>query len=204
VDRAIVAEPDKSSIRSMGFTEDGRSVYIISGNTFSYCYDVKSANWHERRSAGQSRWNRSCHAFFNGQVLFGDSTQPKIYRSSKDLTDEAGDPIIWQIQIPPISGWPRGFKVNELSVDMVSGVGTTLGPSTDTNPELLIDYTKDGGVSWASTRRCPLGAAGQRQTRVQEHAFGRFDHNGVTFRFTCSANVKKALQQIAIDISPLR
>jgi hypothetical protein len=204
VDRAIAGEPDKNSIRAMGLTENGRPVYIITGSTFTYGYDSKSQQWHQRKSAGLPRWRASCYASFAGKILFGDYASPKIYRSDVSLLDEAGSPIVWQIQLPPIHMWPAGFKVNNVWVDMVTGVGLNSGVEDDDSPELVIDYSKDGGDSWAAATRHSLGAMAQRFVRVKRRALGRFDHNGVTLRLTCSARVARGLQQVAIDADQLK
>jgi hypothetical protein len=203
VDRAVKAEPDAASIRGMGLTEDGRPVYILVGSTFSFAYDTKSSKWHERKSKGMTRWRANCAAQFSGKTLYGHYASPIIYRSDRSLDDEAGDPIVWQIQTPPISMWPVAFKVNTLWVDMITGVGINSGVATDDSPELIIDYSKDGTSFGAETRHS-LGTTGQRQVRVKRRSLGRFNHNGMTLRLTCSARVARGLQQIAIDADPLR
>jgi hypothetical protein len=150
-----------------------------------------------------TRWRSNCTAQFANETLYGHYASPIIYRSDRDLDDEAGDPIVWQIQTPPISMWPVAFKVNALWVDMVTGVGINSGVATDDSPELIIDYSKDGTNFGAETRHS-LGATAQRQVRVKRRGLGRFNHNGMTLRLTCSARVARGLQQIAIDADPLR
>jgi hypothetical protein len=204
VDRAVQSEPDPTSIRSMGFTENGRPVYIISGTSFTYSYDGKSQTWQQRKSKGLDRWRPSCHAQFAGKVLFGSSVAAVIYRSDRSLDDEAGDPIVWQIQTPSIHMWPRGFTVKTLWADMITGVGKNSGIDADDTPEVIIDYSKDGGDSWGAESRHSLGTMAQRYVRVKRRGMGRFDHNGMTLRLTCSARVARGLQQLAIKADPLR
>ncbi len=203
VDRAIQAEPDKTSIRSMGLMENERPVYIISGSTFTWAYDAKGPGWHQRISNGRSRWRVACTAQFAGRRLFGHYDAPRILYGSRDLNDEDGEEIVWQIQTPPITMWPKGFKVKKLWIDMVTGVGQTTGAATDVSPELIIDYSRDG-VNFGAETRHSLGATAQRQTRVKRSGLGRFDHNGMTVRLTCSSRVSRGLQQLAIDAQPLR
>jgi hypothetical protein len=204
VDRAIKAEPDKDSIRSMAITEDGRPVYIITGSSFTYGYDSKANAWHQRMSKGSARWRGNCAANFAGKVLYGSATLPTIYYSDRDLNDEDGDPIDWIIQMPPIVMYPKGFKVGGLYVDMISGVGINSGVDQDDNPQLIISYSKDGGQQFTAETRHDLGTMGQRGKQVRRHGLGRFDHNGMTLRLQCSARVSRGLQQVAIEATPLR
>lgn len=204
VDRAIAAEPDKNSIRAMGVTENGRPVYIIVGSTFSYGYDSKSQTWHQRKSKGMTRWRANCAVRFADKTLYGHYASPTIYRSSRDLDDEAGDVIVWQIQTPPVHMWPQNFKVNNLWIDMVTGVGKNTGVDATDNPEVVVDYSKDGGASFGAETRHSLGTQGQHNTHVHRRGLGRFDRNGMTLRLTCSARVARGLQQISIDADPLR
>jgi hypothetical protein len=67
----------------------------------------------------------------------------------------------------------------------------------------MLDYTRDGGVSWGAQRTPSLGAAAQRHVRVKERGYGRFDENGVAFRISNSASVVKGLQGMAVEMEVL-
>lgn len=204
VDRLIRDEVSKANLMAMAWTEDARPFYAISGTDFTVTWDGKSKEWHHRKSPGSNRWNASCVAQLADQVLFGHRTESEIFKSLPTVFTEDGQPIVWQIQPPPIHIWPKSFKIDELQLDMITGVGLNSGNDDDDDPELVIDYSKDGGDSWAVQRRASLGQQAQRKTRVKERWFGRFDHNGVTFRFRCSAAVVKGLQQMALRTTALR
>lgn len=204
VDELVRAEPDKSSLSAMALTEDGVPFYILSGSTFSIAYNGKRGDWDHRRSNGSPRWNAACNAQFGDNVLFGHRTTNKVYRSRRDLLDEAGLPIIMQIQPPPIGMWPLGMNVNELWADFITGVGANDGDEDNDDPEVIIDYSRDGGDNFSVQRRKKLGRGGQKQTRVKLRTLGRFNHNGLTLRFTISAKVAKGLMQLAVDATPTR
>jgi hypothetical protein len=204
VDRLVRDEPNKAALRCLAWTEDAHSYYTLSGTSFSTTWDGKTGEWHDRRSISSPRWNAGCVVQFGGMTLFGHQTSNTIANSLPDVFDENGSPIVWQIQPPPIHMYPKWFKVNTVYVDMITGVGLNSGNDDDDQPELVFDYSKDGGVSWAVARRIPLGGMNERYRRVKIRSLGRFDHNGVTLRFRCSAKVVKGLQQLAIDATPLK
>lgn len=204
IDRLIRDEPDPSNLRATAWTEDGHPFYAISGTSFTRVYDGRTGQWHTRSSYGRNGRSRiSCHAQFGQKHIFGDTTTNKLYWSRPDVYTEDGDPIVWTVIPPPVSMFPHRFRVNALHLDTISGVGLVSSTDAQANPTLMIDYTRDGGATFGAQRRSPLGAAGQRFTRITERQFGIFDKNGVSFRFSCSANVRKGLMSAAIEADKL-
>ncbi len=199
----IQAEPDPSSIRSMAWTEDGHAFYCISGSSFSMTWDTSTERWHSRRSYTLPRWRMGTHAHMGRSVLFGDYATNKVYRSSRDLLTENGEPIIFTIITPLIHAYPKPFKIHKVFLDVLTGVGQVAGGTHNQQPRLMLDYTRDGGNSWGAQRMPLLGAAAQRQVRIKERGYGRFDENGVAFRHSNSASVVKGLQGMVVDIEVL-
>lgn len=204
VDRLIRDEPDKTIIRATSWTEDGHVFYSISGAAWTETFDTRTGNWHGRKSLGCSgRWRYATHAFFGGQHIFGHYNSNTLYVSKPTLFTDAGDEIEWSITTPTVHMSPYRFKVNALHVGALTGVGAVTGPDESRNPTMLLDYTKDGGQSYAAARRCALGAAGQRGVRIKERMFGMFGKNGLSIRMRSSASVMKGLQELAIDFDKM-
>ncbi len=203
VDRLIRDEPNKEIIRCMAWTEDGHVFYAISGAAWTRTYDTRTGFWHKRQSKDLTRWKYGTHAHFGGQHIFGHHGSNMLSRSRPDLFTEDGDEINWTIIPPTVHMSPYRFRVNALHVGALTGVGLVSGASQDTSPVLLLDYSKDGGLTFGAQRECALGAAAQRGVRIKERAFGIFGKNGVTWRLQCSAAVMKGLQEMAIDADKL-
>jgi len=208
VDRLVKAETDPTVIRSQAWTEESvngetHSFYTITGTNFSRTFDSITGEWHTRKSHGLNRWRYSCHATFQGRQIFGDYETNKLVRSDKELFAESGEPIGYQITLPTIHMFPHKFRVNGLYVDALTGVGTTTGDDENTNPQLLIDYSRDGGASFGAVRYASLGAAAQRRARIKERSFGIFDQNGIAYRFSCSAAVLRGIQGVSLDVDKL-
>ena len=190
IDTLVRAEPDPSQIRSMAWTEDEHAFYMISGTSFSMCWDSGTGQWHQRKSSGLDRHRAQHHAQIGQTHLFGDYASNKVYRSSSDLFDEVGDPILVEVVTPPVHMSPNSFIVDELHIDALTGVGVNSAVDADANPQLMLDYSDDG-VTFGGQRLIELGAAAQRHVAVKETSFGMFDKNGVSFRLSCSARVVK-------------
>jgi hypothetical protein len=188
---------------SIGWTEDGRPFYILTTPTKSMCFDAKSGEWHQRGSKSLGRWRASCHLQFGGYTLFGATDRPKIYKSLPDVYDEDGEDIGIILQPPPIHMWPKWFKVDEVHIDAVSGVGLNSSDDDEAEPKVWVDYSKDGGDSFGPAREYTFGAQAKREVRIMMRGLGRFNHNGLTLRLRSSAKTIKTFQQLAIAFTPL-
>lgn len=208
VDTLVLAEPDPGNLRSMAWTEDGHVFYAISGTNFTKVFDMAYAGqpetgWHDRKSFGLNRWRAQCHAQIGQTHIFGDYAANKLYRSSPTVMTDAGEVILFQVTTPVVTMGPYRFLIHALYIDALTGVGVNSTVDADANPMLMLDYTKDGGASFSAQRLVPLGAEAQRYTRLKERSFGRFDKNGVSFRFGCSASVVKGLLGAHVDVEKI-
>jgi len=203
VDRLLRGEADPKLIRSAAWTEEGKAFYVISGANWTRTYDTGVGEWYNWRSADSSKWKCGVHAHFSGLAVFGDQATNKLYVARPDVLDDMGEPIQWQIITPPVHMWPKGFKVPAVYVDALTGVGINSADEDQSNPILFIDYTRDGGQSWAAQRQTRLGPQGQRWVRIKERGFGKFDHNGMTLRLSAFASAVKGIQGMAVTVEPL-
>lgn len=204
IDSLIRDEPDPTSIRAFAWTEDGHSFYCITGTSFSRTWDSNTGKWHSRKSYGLDRWRMSCHAQIGQSHIFGDYNSNVLYVSDPSLFTENGQPIATEIVTPPVHMFPNPFTIDTLYMDVMTGVGVNSDTDSDANPQLMLDYSDDGGASFGGLRHVDLGADGQKYVNLDERAFGRFTYNGVSFRLRCSAAVAKGILQLAVDAKKLK
>jgi hypothetical protein len=198
VDRLILAEPSPASIRSMSWTEDGHAFYAISGTSFTKVFDTMflgspEAGWHDRKSYGLDRWRAQCHAQIGQTHIFGDYATNKLYKSNRATYSEPTSPIVAEVVTPPVHMFPHPFVVDALYIDALTGVGVNSATESDADPQLMLDYSDDGGATFGGERMVDLGADAQRHVSIRETEFGMFGANGVSFRMRCSAAVAKGL-----------
>lgn len=190
VDRLVRAEPDPANLRSMAWTEGEHVFYCISGTSFSMCWDSTTGKWHRRKSYGLDRWRAQVHVQVGQTHIFGDYATNKLYRSNEDVYEDVGNPLVAELVTPPVHTFPNPFILDAVFLDVLTGVGVNSSVDADANPQLMIDYSDDGGASFGGERMIDLGAAAQLQ-RLQETSFGMFDGYGVSLRLTVSAKVVK-------------
>jgi hypothetical protein len=203
VDRLVRAESDPANLRAMAWTEGEHSFYCISGTAFSMCWDSGTGQWHQRKSYGLDRWRAQCHAQIGQVHLFGDYADNLLYQSNAETFDEVGDPIVATIITPPVHMFPHSFVIDDLYIDALTGVGVNSSLDEDANPQLMVDYSDDGGASFGGLRQIDIGADAQRGIVLRESHFGMFDVQGVSFRLSCSARVIKGFMSAAVTARKL-
>jgi hypothetical protein len=202
VDALIRAEPDPANLRSMAWTENEHSFYCISGTSFSRCWDSSTGKWHTLKSYGLDRWRMATHVQVGNTHIFGDCADNLLYRRNPETFDEAGVVIPVEIVTPPTHMFPNDFTVDALHLDVLTGVGINSSNEEDADPQLMIDYSDDGGASFGGERMVDLGATAQLQ-RIEERDFGMFDQNGVSFRLTCTAKVVRGFLGASVEATKL-
>ena len=203
IDRIIGDDPMPKNIRSYGWTEDGHSFVAITGTSYTWVYDTVERAWHERKSADLDYWRVSAHASFDGKVLFGDSEGGTLYQSDRSLFDAVGTNVDMQMWLPITHAWPYNLVCNRLRADAVTGVGLT---STDTHlsdPQIMMDVSRDGGRHFGAVRHRPLGADGQNLRVPEWHGLGMIPGQGMVIRLRISAGVRRCVMGVAIDAERL-
>ena len=96
--------------------------------------------------------------------MLGDSRSGKIYRQSSQLYSYDGAAIHRERVTPHAADEKRNITFSSLELDVETGVGLQSGQGSD--PQIMMQYSNDGGRTWSSERWIPIGAVGQYRTRV--------------------------------------
>lgn len=192
VERALEDETDLSSVRGFAFVERGHEMYALTGTAFTWVYDVNTGLWHERKSYGLSRWRVDCSCEFNGETLFGAYNLPIIYRSDPDLMDDDGDPIEVIVQPPPITAFPKQLSWDRLDIRMTPGVGLNTTAPAELSPEVMVDFSEDGGRTFGAQEHLALGEEAQGLTTLFTTNLGLAPRGGRTLRLSTSASVVRS------------
>ena len=192
VERDIEAVSDKSTIVATSWTREGHSYYQISCADWTWIYDA-AYGWANRESYNAKRWRVSTVTEAFGKVICGDRDSPNIYEMSQAFTDEAGDPLVMSVTLPPVTAYPYTITCNAIHIDVERGVGTGQGQPQDTDPSLTLKWAKDGAATFNGGRDVKIGQQGKRMIRTSEYRLGQSGVHGFTFQISCNANVSRAL-----------
>lgn len=154
----------------------------------SWLYDGASGSWNEVRSdTGRHRANIG--DLFLNTVIAADYATGKIYRLNPNTFTDNGAPIVREI----VSRHLRSDQYRAISrfhLDMEIGVGLTSGQGSD--PQIMLQYSKDGGRTWSNEIWRSFGAIGRYLSRVYWNRLGS-TQNGWVFKLRISDPVKVVL-----------
>lgn len=201
IEREIEALPDKTVVVGYTWVRDGHSFYVIRAGSLTFAYDTVTGLWHRRRSYGDTAWNVGCAAVLGGKTIVGSITGPDLYEMGPQFLDDAGQPLVLETVLPPLVLPGKKITVHRAWWDWERGVGTGQGDDADVDPEVMIQWSLDGGATFSGNRTVKLGAQGRRTNDLEIRRLGQCKGQGFVFKLTCSAKVAKAIYQGQAEIT---
>jgi hypothetical protein len=202
VERAIQSVADPSKIEATSWYSNGHTFYKITCPDWTWVYDTVTQLWHQRQSYGQKNWRVSFVLTFGEKLIAGDSTSGALYEMGPQFFDDAGDPLVSRVVLPPVHGFPSRLTHNALYIDAERNVGTGQGEPQDIDPSIMVDWSDDDGETFGTQRFVSLGQQGSKIKRIRPLTrLGQAKANGRVYRLTWSAKVARALYQCSADIS---
>lgn len=147
------------------YTQRGHKFYCLTFPTAGWTavYDIAQGLWHERQSFGATRWNPNSIVNFAGQTLVGDFQNGKIFALSPYIYQDAGQPI--QRLVQGATTWEESMRIthDRIQLDIDTGVGLPYGQGSD--PQVIMQYSDDGGNKWSNERWRSFGKIGKYKER---------------------------------------
>lgn len=195
VEQSIV-QATISACRAFSYSQGGHLFYVISFPEVTWVYDCTTRKWHNRSSYGFDYWTAGCHAQAFGLEIVGHTDAASIGYLDSDTYTEWGNTLraAWQYQT--IYAEDRRAVHDRLSIVMEYGVGTTTGQGSD--PELMLDYSDDGGITWESLPNKKIGPIGNYQYTVDWERLGSARQRA--YRGAISDPVKVAITDTQVRV----
>lgn len=186
-----------STAKAFAYSQDGHLFYVLSFFEGTFIYDATTKEWHERQSYGYDYWRPQAHAQCFGLELVGDITSNKIGYLDPESYAEWGDTqrMEWTYQSIYADG-RRAFH-DRLEIMAEMGVGLTLGQGSD--PEMMLDYSDNGGITFNSLPNRSLGAIGRYTDRVVWQGLGS-SRVGRVYRGAVSDPVKVVIRDTQAEV----
>ena len=166
-------------------------------------FDLATALWHERESAGRSNWFPQGFESFNGKVVIGSSEDASLHVLDDASDTESGDPYLFLAQSAPLHVFPKGLIIDQLDVDIIPGVGISGANGEAANPILVLDWSDDGGHTWTGGRVASLGRFGERFAVASFYQLGATRRAGRTFRLSSSSPVMRGILNAEARVRPI-
>lgn len=165
-----IARATIGNCRAFSYSQGGHLFYVITFPEVTWVYDCTTGKWHNRSTYGYDYWTAGCHAQAFGLEIVGHTDASTIGSLDPDVYSEWGGTqrAAWQYQT--IYADDRRAIHDRISIIMEYGVGLTTGQGSD--PELMLDYSDDGGLTWTSLPNKKIGPIGNYQYVVDWERLG--------------------------------
>lgn len=175
---------------AIGFTYqwDGHVFYAITfpADDRTWVYDLSTKSWHERRSTlnnalpnqsptRQGRWRANNYVYFQGKHLVGDFESGRIYQFDRDTYTENGTYMLFERTTQELSQSLHYMCLYSLEVDMQKGVGLTVDTQQGHDPQVMLQISKNDGVSWGNEMWKSIGKTGKYRQRIKWNRLGQAD-----------------------------
>ena len=159
------------------YFQEGHVFYELtfpSDNT-TICYDLTASDltgtrqWHTRATGtSDNRSPANSVIRFNDQVLVGDFNNGRIYEYDLTTFTDNGDVKRAIRAAQPLNERNQLMFFSSFELDMETGVGN--GDVED--PQIILQYSNDGGHTWSNERWKSMGKIGEYGKRIRWNQLG--------------------------------
>jgi hypothetical protein len=193
----FLSSVDVSTLRAYSYSLDGGFYYVVCCSAGARVYNGTTQQWHELSTYPNDyfAWQYQCTAhgrqyignFYTNELAYFDPTH---YKDGNGIQRMEGT-------FQPVYAQNRLAVHHRVELVFETGVGLTLGQGSD--PEVMLSYSKDGGITWTNLPNKKLGKMGDYEARVHWDAVcsGR----QVVYRFAVSDPVKVALTDAFVYVT---
>ena len=183
----------------------GHQLYIldIPNAPETYVYDLTSSQqlgkpcwcvFTSSDGAGTiSRFRGQGHAYVSGYHVTGDNVEGILYVFDENVYTDDGDYIVRERTSPHVSNEMKRVFYDNITIDFLTGITTDM----TLDPQVMLQYSDDGGATWSDERWETCGMTGQYGLRVE------FRRNGSgrnrVWRLRCTDAQYWALSGASID-----
>lgn len=184
------------------YHDGGHSFYVLNFPETTWVFDLTTKMWHERNynNAGVLERHRAQHHSFISQYgfhLVGDYADNRVYRVDDSVSNDDGEEIIRLRASPHVSADNNRLFCKSLQLDMETGIGLD-GTTQGEDPQVMLDWSDDGGHTWSNEHWLPAGRIGEFRKRVKWTRLGSFRDR--VFRVKITDPVKTAIIGASIDL----
>ena len=194
---------ERRALRAVSTHFNGHDFYAVTSPHWTWEYDLATGLWHERKSGGLANWFAQGYESFNGKVVIGSSRDASLHVLDDRAETESGNPYLFLAQSAPLHAFPKGLIIDQLDVDIIPGAGVTGSNEEAANPQLMLDWSDDGGHTWAGGRTASLGKVGERFAVASFYQLGATQRAGRTFRLSSSSPVMRGILNAEARVRPI-
>lgn len=169
----FIAASTPSTIDATAYVWEGRPYVAISSDQGTWVFNVVGNSWHERGSAGATRWRAKYSIYSGNSWIFGDVLTGDLLVMSKAFT-ENGAAIGGFIQTGPLKDFAANVAA-KLFADFTPALAT-----------IFVSWSLDGAKTWC-VNELVFSIEHSDQWPVSVASLGRSTHHGIIVKFRWEA-----------------
>lgn len=175
----------------MAWVENGHSMAGFTYNEGTFVYDISTQLWHERQSYLNSNWRAAFVLRGDNITLVGDRLSNRLGILSATTFSEWDQPLVSSVTAPAIAQGNDPIWHSSLELVFDNGVGTSTGQGFD--PQVMLDWSDDGGRTFGPEIWRSLGKQGDYQRAARFNRLGASRDR--VYRYRISDPVRRTLIQ---------
>jgi hypothetical protein len=187
---------------ALTYMYDGHPMYQITFpvSNRSFLFDASTRFWYEVQTGVglQARHFAQLGFVFNAKNYVTDVASGNIYQLSSTVYTDNGTPIKRQIASRHIRMDGNEFGISEVYLEMDPGVGLATGQGSD--PQIMMQVSKDNGKTFGPERWKKMGKAGQYKKRIHWDQLGSSED--FVLQYTMTDPVKFVVNLAEAVVSP--
>lgn len=192
IDREIATYSSPETASAIMYLQEGHIFYALRFPEATWVYDLTTQLWHERNSLDRADWRAHTHVSAFGKQLVGDAVDGRIYELDLDTYEGVRREAV----MPVMFADGNQIWVNTVEVDFEGGVGLLTGQGSD--PQIMLDWTDDGGKTWSNEHWRGIGKIGEFGARARWYRLGRSTQRHI--RVAMTDPVKYAISGVYANI----
>lgn len=172
IEAVIATALDVSESYAYVYHEQGHVFYVLqlNGLDTTLVYDGATGMWHERTFKDTvtnilEQHRGASHLFFDQKNLICDRISGNIYQQSLSIFSHDGADIHRERVSPHLAEDKENISFSSFELDVETGRGLSSGQGSD--PQIMMQYSDDGGRTYNNERWTTTGAIGEYKTRVR-------------------------------------
>lgn len=182
------------------YSQEGHLFYVLTFPEGTFIYDATTKEWHERETYGYPYWLAWSHAQFAGLELVGDVSSNRIGYLSPLVYDDWGTTQRMEWTYQPV--YAEGLRAFHERLEIIMETGTGLISGQGSDPEIMMQVSDDGGLTFESLPNRKIGRMGEYTHQVFWNQIGSSYQR--VYRGAVSDPVKVVLADTQLEVTGAR
>jgi hypothetical protein len=201
IELALTSYGSLSGTTTWAYQEEGHTfiAFNVPSAPTTWVFDDITGMWHERQRLANGVFDRDkaqTASFAYNTRIVGDFSNGNLYALDSDVDDDGGDPLVAIRASPHLSDDMNRIFHHKFQLDFEPGVGSSVGQGEF--PQVMMQYSDDGGQRWSSELWTSLGAQGNFKHRAIWRKLGQARTR--VYRIMISDPVKRIIIGASLDL----